>query len=410
MDKADSVPRLLVLCQLFYPEMISSGQILTELCEELADMGVEIQVLCGPPTVVDRTVRVPRHMEYRGIQIKRVWGTRFPKLNLLGRIVNQFTYALSVLWSLFFDKSGRLILVLTNPPFLAWTCAFLRMFGGKRYLYLVFDVYPDTAVNLGILKGGGLVSRLWDLINRVAYRHASGIIVIGRCMRGIIEQKISPASREKISTIHIWSKIVQETSPERNPFVEQWGIKGKFVVSYSGNMGYAHDMETVMEAARILRAYEDMVFLFIGEGHKKKWMMDFTNERKMGNCQFHTYVERESLGFSMLSADVGLVSLAAGQEGLSVPSKTYGLMAAGLPVVAVVPPLSEIAMVLEEEQCGIVVGPGDVDALSEAILYLYSNPSKRETMGMNGKRAIDLKYSLRLAAEKYYRMILSHSQ
>ena len=136
-----TVPKVLVLCQLFYPELVSTGQTLTELCEQLVPLGVDVHVVCGPPTVLNRKSKTPKYIEYNGIHIRRVWGTRFPKLNLIGRIVNQLTFAVSVFFYLLFHRPRKPILVLTNPPFLAVSCAILRALKiGEPYIYLVFDV------------------------------------------------------------------------------------------------------------------------------------------------------------------------------------------------------------------------------------------------------------------------------
>ncbi len=183
--------RLLVLCQIFYPELISTGQTLTELCEQLSANGVEIEVLCAQPTIVKMSEKVPRIIDYKGITIKRVMATTFPKLQTLGRIINQITYALSTFIFLLFDRSKRPILVLTNPPFLAFFCAFLRSIGlGQAYIYLVFDVYPETAINLGMLKKNSLIAKIWQWFNTFSFAQASKIIVIGRCMEEIIQMKI----------------------------------------------------------------------------------------------------------------------------------------------------------------------------------------------------------------------------
>jgi glycosyltransferase involved in cell wall biosynthesis len=280
-------PRLLVLCQLFYPELVSTGQTLTELCEELAVRGVDVEVICGPATVIDRKKKIPKHINYKGIKIKRVWGTRFPKLNLFGRIINQITYAFSVLFSLLRDKSRRPILVLTNPPFLAFICALLRRLGSKPYIYLVFDVYPETATRLGLVKEKALIVKLWNLLNRFTFKHADKVIAIGRCMQELLMEKFGNLNN-KLEIVHVWSddKLIQSSAQKPNPLKEKWGIKDKFVITYSGNMGRFHDMETIMEAVKALKDNEKILFLFIGEGFKKRWMEDFARKYKLTNCRF----------------------------------------------------------------------------------------------------------------------------
>lgn len=409
--RESSKTQLLILCQLFYPELVSTGQSLTELAEELADLGVEVQVVCAPPTVLRGTTGVPKELEHKGIRVLRVWGTCFPKLNLLGRFVNQATFVLSVFLYLLMHRPRKPILVLTNPPFLAVACAMLKSLGlGAPYIFLIFDVYPDTAVNLGILKRHGAISRFWDWTNRFVFKHASAVVVIGRCMKEVIGHKAAELGYPldgKLHTIHIWSddRNITCAGKTRNPLVDRFKIHGKYVVMYSGNMGRFHDMETIMAAAELLRDRDDIVFLFVGEGHKKRWMEDFASEKGLTNCQFHTYVPREELGLLLSLSDVGLVCLLGGQEGLSVPSKTFGLMAAGVPVLGVMSEHSEIARVIREEKCGKVIQPGDSHALADAIVEFCTDEAKRKLAAQRGIDAIRGKYNLHRAAQKYKELI-----
>jgi glycosyltransferase involved in cell wall biosynthesis len=160
-------------------------------------------------------------------------------------------------------------------------------------------------------------------------------------------------------------------------------------------------METIMGAAEMLRHEREIVFLLVGEGHKKKWAMDYARGKGLDNCRFHGYVAREELGHLLSLADLGLVSLGRGQEGLSVPSKTFGLMAAGVPVAAVVSHASEIARVVREEDCGVRIEPGRKEDLARAVSQLCGNRKMRRTMGANGLRAIRRKYSIERASLRY---------
>ncbi len=406
-----NIPRLLVLCQLFYPELVSTGQTLTELCEELVQLGINVEVICGPQTILNRNKRIPKCMEHKGIHIRRVWGTRFPKLNLIGRVINQITFAISVFLHLLFHRSKRPILVLTNPPFLAVTCGILKLLKiSGPYIYLVFDVYPDTAVRLGVLKENGLLSRLWEQLNTFVFKHASAIVVIGRCMEEIVAKKLKRCNLSingKLHHISVWSddKLIGSASSTENPLKKKWNLEGKFVVGYFGNMGRFHDMETIISAAEILKDNEDICFLFVGEGHKKQAAMEYATRHNLQNCQFHTYVAREDLGHLMHLADVGIVSLLEGQEGLSVPSKAFGLMAAGVPIVAVMSPKSEIARIVKEEGCGIVVKPGEEKVLADSILQLYNDNAQLKQMGANALMAIREKYNLDKISRKYFDLI-----
>lgn len=410
VDK-ENIPRLLVLCQLFYPELVSTGQTLTELCEELVQLGINVEVICGPQTILNSDKKIPKCMEHRGIHIRRVWGTRFPKLNLIGRILNQLTFAVSAFFYLLFHCPRKPILVLTNPPFLAVSCAILRALKiGGPYIYLVFDVYPNTAVQLGVLKENGFLSHCWERSNAFVFRQASAIVVIGRCMQDVIKQKAKKFGLkldDKLHHISVWSddKLISSASERENPLRKKWNLDGKFVVGYFGNMGRFHDTETIIRAADTLKDKEDICFLFVGEGHKKQATMEYATKHNLQNCQFHTYVDRKDLGRLMHLADVGVVSLLEGQEGLSVPSKAFGLMAAGVPIVAIMSAKSEIARIVKEESCGILVKPGEKQVLTDSILQLYNDRVQLEQMSTNASRAINGRYNLGKISRRYFDLI-----
>lgn len=411
-QKKTSHPEVLFLCQLFYPELISTGQSSTELCELLTKLGIKVKVICGPPTIVDRKTRIPKRMNYKGIDIFRVSATRFSKLSFLGKFINQLSYALSVFFHLLLDFSKKPILVVTNPPFLGAICALLNKIGGKPYIYVIYDVYPDTAINLGVLSKNSIISLVWEWWNRFIIKHADSIIVLGRCTKKVILNKGNGINglSNKIHIAPVWSddRIIKPLEKNKNPFIEKWSLTNKFVLSYSGNMGRFHDMRTIMEAAKELnKKYKDILFLFVGEGYKKNWIIEYANKFKLTNCQFHSYVDRKDLGKSLACADVGLVSLSPGQEGLSVPSKAIGIMAAGVPVIGIMSKKSEMALILKENNCGFVVEPGESDDLIDSILKLYHHEALRKELGRNALEAVKNKYNLRNAALKYGSIIKS---
>jgi glycosyltransferase involved in cell wall biosynthesis len=411
LDLMESNPEVLVLCQLFYPELVSTGQTLTELCEFLSELGMEVEVLCGPLTIIDRKTKVPKYLKYKGIKIKRVWGTRFPKLSFTGKFINQVTYASSIFFRLLLEDKKKPVLVLTNPPFLGVICAVLRFLGGNPYIYLIFDVYPDIAVKLGVIREKSVLTKLWNFWNRFILKHASIVVVLGEFMKDVILNKGEgiPTLSKKTKKIHIWSddRIIHPVKKEKNPFVDKWNLQDKFIVSYSGNMGRFHDMETIMKAAKKLMNYRDIIFLFVGEGYKRKWMKRYAEKWNLTNCQFHTYVERENYNLSLSCADIGLVSLASGQEGLSVPSKTFGFLSAGLPVIAIMSSKSEIALMIKESNCGLVIEPGDVNGLIDSILSLYHDKALLKELGEKSLSNIKNKYNLKNAALEYFFLINS---
>jgi glycosyltransferase involved in cell wall biosynthesis len=403
-------PKVRIISQLFYPELVSTGQTLTELGEALIKKGCEVDVICGPITLTKQTKPVPKRMIHEGMRITRVWSTSFPKLNIVGKLLNHITFSLSLFFKLLFIRDGIPSLVVTNPPFIGVIMALVRKLGGNPYIYVVFDVYPQTAIQLGVIKDSSFIAKLWHKANEFVFRHASDIVTIGRCMEAIIKQVTPPDTHSKLSRVHVWGdnqRIVDQIEAQSpNPFIERWHLEGKFVVSYSGNMGRFHDMMTIIKAAEKLQSNPSIVFLFVGEGYFKSILQDYVSKHKLNNCFFYTYVDRDEYGLSLAAADLGLVSLLPDQVGLSVPSKSFGLMAASLPILAIMPPECEIARIITEHECGHRVDPGDVEGLVRFISNAAKHPSLLTKMGENGRKCVFEKFSLQEAATSYYNKVI----
>ena len=406
-------PPLLVLCQIFYPELVSTGQTLTELCKEMAQLGWDIEVVCAAPTIIQSAEHVPSDMVFEKVKIHRVWATRFPKLSLIGRVINQLTYSFTTILYLIFNSNDRPILVLTNPPFLPFACLVARLFRPKlRFVLLVFDVYPDTAIHLGLLARDGWPAKIWERLNILSFRAAKKVIVIGRCMKDVIlakGQRVGLDLTSKLELIHIWAddQMIQEAEAQLPTIFKGRDLENKFIVLYSGNMGRFHDLETILGAALILKDHPDIRFAFVGEGAKKKLVLETIAENKLKNCIVETYVPKEELGRLLRSAQVGLASLSLGQEGLSVPSKTLGIMSAGVPVVAIMSPDSEISRLAAEHGFGFVVSPGSIEELVRVIEKLYDSPELCQKMGNAGRTIVTEQLSLAKAAQSYSEIILN---
>ena len=189
--------------------------------------------------------------------------------------------------------------------------------------------------------------------------------------------------------------------------MEFWNLKNKFVCLYSGNLGRFYDIKTMLESAIQLKDNPNILFLFVGDGHQKKWAETFTKENKLTNCLFQDYVPREDLGKLFMTADIGLVSLLPGHEGLSVPSKTFGLLAAGVPILGLLPEKSEIHKLINEEQCGVTIEPQNSTLLTETILKLSQDKEKLNALKKNALTTINNKYKLSKTSSKYYDLITS---
>ncbi|RAP28322.1 hypothetical protein DID78_05120 [Candidatus Marinamargulisbacteria bacterium SCGC AG-343-D04] len=393
---------LYVCSQLFYPELISTGLTLTELCEKLSDQGLSITVFCSQPTLISKDV-YPKNMSYKNMQIKRCWSTRFSKLFFLGKLLNHLTFTISLTLKLFFLPQKSQLLLLTNPPILPWLMIFLYPFKRFRYSILLFDLYPETLIASKLLSIHNPFTLLSKILNKYVFQASTHVFVIGRCMKNRLLPYFSPSTLQKIHYIPIWANTenIQQCQSQLN-FKASWNLNGKFIIGYSGNLARFHPIETIMHAAKLLQDHSDIVFLFVGEGYKKEWAMSFAKEHHLSQCHFKTYVPNEDLGALLSTFDYGIVGLNSENEGLSVPSKAMGLLSAGIPLIGLVPSQSEIALIINDYNCGITLDPNNPDALKSAILSLKSDFKKRESCHKNALRAVQERYNLNAIAKEYF--------
>ena len=356
--------RVLILSQYFFPELISTGQLLTELAEDLVGDGLSSSVVAGQPTYYESS-RVPDEIEYKGIRILRVGNTQLEKNSVLGKVLNSSTFFLGAVRRSMALSRDAIVLVVTNPPILPFVPYLLSILGKRKYVCLVHDVYPDIAVQLGYLGKSGVFRGLWEKMNRRMMHGAAAVIVLGRDMEEKVRAKLDQSEWGKIRVIPSWSDEVAIRPVEKgeNPFLREIGLSpSTFIVQYSGNMGLSHGMETIIEAANRLQDIP-VRFLFIGGGGKRQKIEKMAAVLGLENVQFLHYQPKENLRYSLACSDVSLVCLEEGVEGLSVPSKYYGILASGRPVIALMAGNSEVAMSVRESGCGYVVPPRAPDAL-----------------------------------------------
>jgi colanic acid biosynthesis glycosyl transferase WcaI len=243
----------------------------------------------------------------------------------------------------------------------------------------------------GVLQDRKPLTNLLNNLNVFCMRRSERVVVLGRCMAKLVNWKgIDP---DRIARISVWSdhEEIGHIPREDNPFRREWNIGDRFLVMYAGNIGLVHDVDTMCTAAEKLSAHLQFAFAFAGEG-KRKQEIESRFAGGQARVTIAPYQPREKLDAVLTAADLHLISLREGYEGIVVPSKLYGIMAAGRPAVFIGPKQSEVAMVLTEEDCGRVVRPGDVIGLVNAITDLADNPERCRVMGENGRTALKQKY------------------
>jgi glycosyltransferase involved in cell wall biosynthesis len=396
---------LRMLHTFFYPDQSSVSQIISDVAFHMARHGNRVEAIASRGHYEGGGQRLPRRQEEGGVTIRRIWGPSLGKGSMLARLADLGSFAVGSFWAALTSRRCDKLMVLTNPPMYAAMATLLGFLRREPYVYVVMDLYPDVAVKAGLLKPRGLITRLLRRITRWTLRRAHRVAVLGTCMADAVAAY--GVDRSRIAILRNWAdeQAIHPLPPADNPLRKRLGLEGKFVVMYSGNMGVGHRFEDILNAALLLRSRDDIRFLFVGGGVRRKEVEAFVAEHQLANVQVMGYFQRGELGHSLTLGDAHFVSLREGYEGLIVPSKAYGIMAAGRPMIYQGNPRGEIARMLIEEGGGVVAAEGDADGLAAIIRQWADDPAAAQALGQRARRLLEEKYSASIALENYRRLL-----
>lgn len=344
---------------------------------------------------------LPARESDNGIEIFRLTTPKSNGLSTSRRLAAGMVFTAAALQQLIRRPKFDAILIVTNPPSLPMAARMLRRLKGTPYVYLVHDLYPDVANVLGVLPKDSQLSRLLHVRQQAWLNDASRVIVLGRDMRDYIVENYQ-VPRERIDVIPNWSDPDEVRPSETSAFREENRLGGT-VALYSGNFGMHQDFDVILGAAKILaESNPDVTFVLAGEGQKKAQVAARIAGENLSNVRLFPLAPRDRYSDMLAAADIGLVTLAKGAEGMGVPSKFYSILASGRATVAVVPQDSEVALVLRETQSGLQVNPGDAGALASAIDRLARSSETRSEMGFRARAALIESYTLPKIGERFY--------
>lgn len=397
-----------VLSEQYYPEQTSTGRLITQTAEGLAEQFCT-HAISGPPT--DRLVRTkaPSYEIRHGVEIYRCQGTVLDKNRLLGRAINIITQSLSIFFrALRMVKAGDAVLVVTNPPLLPFIALAVCYIKRAKLVLLIHDVYPEALVASGIVSAKSKFIGMLDWLHRYLYRSADRIVTLGRDMSDLVNRRLKMSNMpqdmidKKIHCIPHWAEIEDVFPSDRNnnPLLQKLGIGQQFVVLYAGNLGRTHAIESLAEAATQLR-HESIHILVLGPGVKRKWLETRIREQQLSNITMLPMLPADQINDALNACDVGLILFVPGMAGISVPSRMYNQMATAKPIIGMCDTASELAQVLTEEQAGWVIPPGDTDALVKCIRYAAKHPETCRIMGQQASNAVQQKYTFKQANKAY---------
>lgn len=390
----------------YYPDLGATGQLLTELAEGLVDSRCVVSVVAGVPLVSsDATWVLPSGIvpvvreDRNGVMIFRARGTSFSPRVLPAKFANYLTYfGAAAVAGLCLPKSD-VVVALTDPPIIGLIALAVARWQRSKFVFLCEDIYPEAGRLLAGVENHAINGTL-DRVSRFLVKKADRVVALGETMRRhLIEGK--GADPSKVNVIHNWADCGLITPGSKtNHFSSAHGLADKFVVMHSGNLGLSQNLPVLIDAAERLRNIPDLVVVIVGEGASKLELQAMVKEKGLPNVRFLPYTPKDQLVDAFASADVFVVALKRGLAGYVVPSKLYGILAAGRPYVAAVEEACEVAAITRKYDCGLLAEPGDPGDLAEKILSLYHNCALARRLGTNARQAA-LQFDLKVQVRAY---------
>jgi glycosyltransferase involved in cell wall biosynthesis len=392
---------LLLLNQFFYPDVSAAAQLATDLAEDLVSYGFRVSAIASRGTYLGGE-RLAASEEHRGIRIIRPRSSSFGKGSVAARLADYGSFFVGAFARLGTMEKPDVVLAMSTPPFVAAIPAAMRALRGTRFVYWAQDLYPELAVEFGVLRRASPETRALESVSALILRRADAVITLGEAMAARLVGKGAPPDRVHIVPNWADPAAIGPIQREMNPFRTAHGLQDQRVVLYSGNMGRGHDIETILAAAETLRSRSDVTFLFIGDGVKRPLVE--RSARDNPQVRLLPYQPRKALSSSLSAGDLHLITQDACTVGLMEPSKLYGAMAVGRPVLFVGPNASEIARTVRREQIGDIASNGDVRGTTAAIERLLGDGP---AMGERARIAFERSYSRKTRTAEIARVLRS---
>ena len=393
--------RILLLNQYYPPDTSATAAMASRVAESLSARH-DVVVVAGRPSYAPKE----RHPFYllrketrAGIAVERVGATAFHRGRMGARLANFLSYlALTMARVLTIRPGPDVIIAMTDPPLICLVGALASLIRRCRFVYNIRDLHPEMAVVSGVLKPGLFVS-LWDRLHSWALKRADLAIVLGEDMRDrVLAKGVSP---DRVVIVRDGAEPHETCSAGDHPVTREIRGDSAFVVLHAGNLGFAGSWDTILEAARRLES-GNTDFVFVGDGAQRPAVQERANG--LGNVRFLPFYSQQLLPQVLGAADLHLVTIRRGLEGLVVPSKLYPILAAGRPVLAVAPPESDVARIVQSYGCGLVADPDDPAEVAEAIRRVQADRGLLDEMARRAKDA-GLAFDQQSELERFSRLV-----
>jgi glycosyltransferase involved in cell wall biosynthesis len=394
--------RITFVNRFYAPDHSATAQILTDLAEYLVARGWAVEVITSRLIYGSTSARLPARDVINGVTVTRVWTVNGVRFGLLGRVLAYGTFYASAAWAMRRLRSGEIVIAKTDPPLISLVALALCRLRGAKLVNWVQDLYPEIAIAMGMRVLRGPVGALLGALRDVSLRRAALTVAIGQRMADrLVGHGVAPG---RVATIANWSddETILPTAARSLALREEWGLPaGAFVLAYSGNLGRAHEADTLLAAAALLAHRSDIWFLFVGGGHAQTVLQRRAVEAGYERFVFQPYQPRARLSESLAVGDAHWLSLRPEFEGLIVPSKVFGIAAAARPIIAVCDPGGEVPSMIAAFDAGIAIVPGDGAGLADAIAALADNSAACRDMGNRARMMLEQGFQRRFALQQW---------
>ncbi len=407
---------LLIYAHYYYPDVASTGQILTELAEGLNDT-FHTTVICTVPSYTGKISQYYRKHKYyyeniNGVDVLRIRVPEFRKSFALSRIFNILSYFFSAVFATFRVEHQDYIFTISQPPILGGMLGVIGKHIKKaKLIYNIQDFNPEQVMAVDFTHNK-LVLSIMMLLDKYSCQQANKVIIVGRDMIETLQKRFQKMVPYAYINNWINEKEIYPL-PEDNArvlkFKRKYGLENKFVIMYSGNIGLYYDLLNILKTIEKFKETEDVIFAFIGEGSVLEELRIYKETHQLSNVVFIPYQPKSELIYSLNAGDVHFVVNAKGIKGVSVPSKLYGVMAVGKPVLGIMEEGAEARLIVEEAKCGMSVKPGDYSAIEDLIRKYIGLRDSRElkNMGEMGRKFLTEHLTKEVSIDKYRDEILS---
>jgi glycosyltransferase involved in cell wall biosynthesis len=381
-----------------------AGPLFRELAEDLATkMPGTSTLLTGHPD----TLAI-------GSSTSKLIISRAPTYNRrskLFRVFSWINYSIFAFWKMLKAERNTVLFIVSNPPFLGFFALLVNLVKRTRYVVLVYDIHPDTLISFGVLSKNSFIVKLWRSMNRRVWNRSIAVYTIGGIMAENLTKQFN-VKRTKLGHVGVippWADTnkIKPIDKSDNPLSNELGQEGKITILYSGNMGISHDIDSILQAAKILKNEGNIAFLLIGEGEKWQDAVDFRKNNNLSNLQVLPFQLEEKLPYTMALADIAIVALDKGAEGLMIPSKMFYYMAAGAAIIGICKGRSDMSEIMQNSGCGVIIEPKNPEELAVVIKDLSKNLERLNDLKRLSRRSAVVNFSRDVCTEKLNRELLS---